>query len=72
LEAWRAQRYAMSDFLSCTDLVIGRLEEKLTVTTGKVGRSLANHFNDIFGPLVVTKQSEPSILRSRKALPPRP
>jgi hypothetical protein len=72
LEAWSAQRYAMSDFLSCTDLVIGRLEEKLTVSTGKVGKGLANHFNDIFGPLVVTRLSEPSIVRSRKALPPRP
>jgi Protein of unknown function (DUF2800) len=72
LEAWSAQRYAISDFLSCTDLVIGRLEEKLNLSTGKVGKALANHFNDIFGPLVVTKQSEPSIVRSRKALPPRP
>jgi hypothetical protein len=72
LEAWSAQRYAMSDFLSCTDIVIGRLEEKLTLSTGKVGKALANHFNDIFGPLVVTRLSEPSIVRSRKALPPRP
>jgi Protein of unknown function (DUF2800) len=72
LEAWSAQRYAMSDFLACTDLVIGRLEEKLTLSTGKVGKGLANHFNDIFGTLVVTRMSEPSIVRSRKALPPRP
>jgi hypothetical protein len=72
LEAWSSHRYAMSDFLSCTDLVIHRLEEKLTVSTGKVGKGLANHFNDIFGPLVVTRMSQPSIMRSRKALPPRP
>jgi hypothetical protein len=72
LEAWSTQRYAMSDFLSCTDLVLHRLEEKLTVSTGKVGKDLANHFNDIFGPLVVTRMSQPSIVRSRKALPPRP
>jgi hypothetical protein len=72
LEAWSAQRYAMSDFLACADIVIGRLEEKLATKTGKVGKGLANHFNDIFGPLVLTKQSEPSIVRSRKALPPRP
>jgi hypothetical protein len=62
----------MSDFLSCTDLVLHRLEEKLAAQTGKVGKGLANHFNDVFGPLVVTKQSQPSIVRSRKALPPRP
>jgi hypothetical protein len=72
LAAWSNQRYAMSDFLSCTDIVIGRLEEKLALSTGKAGKALANHFNDIFGPLVLTKQSEPSIVRSRKSLPPRP
>jgi Protein of unknown function (DUF2800) len=72
LEAWSSHRYAMSDFLACTDLVLGRLEEKLAVSTGKVGKGLANHFNDIFGPLVVTSMSQPSIVRSRKALPPRP
>jgi hypothetical protein len=72
LEAWSTHRYAMSDFLSCTDLVLRRLEEKLATQTGKVGKGLANHFNDIFGPLIVTKQSQPSIVRSRKALPPRP
>jgi hypothetical protein len=72
LEAWSAHRYAMSDFLACTNLAIGQLEEKLTAHTGKVGKGLANHFNDIFGSLVVTKQSQPSIVRSRKALPPRP
>jgi hypothetical protein len=72
LEAWSAQHYAMSDFLWCTDIVIGRLEEKLAIQSGKVGKGLANHFNDIFGPLVVTRMSEPSIVRSRKALPLRP
>jgi Protein of unknown function (DUF2800) len=72
LEAWSSHRYAMSDFLSCTDLVLRRLEEKLAVSTGKVGKDLANHFNDIFGPLVMTRMSQPSIVRSRKALPPRP
>jgi hypothetical protein len=72
LEAWSSHRYAMSDFLSCTDLVLHRLEEKLTAQTGKVGKGLANHFNDIFGPLVATRMSQPSIVRSRKALPPRP
>jgi hypothetical protein len=72
LEAWSTHRYAMSDFLSCTDLVLHRLEEKLAVNTGKVGKDLANHFNDIFGPLVMTRMSQPSIVRSRKALPPRP
>jgi hypothetical protein len=72
LEAWSSHRYAMSDFLSCTDLVLHRLEEKLALSTGKVGKGLANHFNDIFGPLVVTRLSQPSIVRSRKALPPRP
>jgi Protein of unknown function (DUF2800) len=72
LEAWSSHRYAMSDFLSCTDLVLHRLEEKLTAQTGKVGKGLANHFNDIFGSLIVTKQSQPSIVRSRKALPERP
>jgi hypothetical protein len=72
LEAWSTHRYAMSDFLACTNLAIGALEEKLTAKTGKVGKGLANHFNDIFGPLVVTHMSEPSIVRSRKALPPRP
>jgi Protein of unknown function (DUF2800) len=72
LQAWSAHRYAMSDFLACTDLVLHRLEEKLTLSTGKVGKGLANHFNDIFGPLVVTRMSQPSIVRSRKALPLRP
>jgi len=72
LEAWSSHRYAMSDFLSCTDLVLHRLEEKLAAHTGKVGKGLANHFNDIFGPLVMTRMSQPSIVRSRKALPPRP
>src|SRR4029077_13544055 len=69
LEAWSKQRYALSDFLACTDLVIGRLEEKLSAQTGKVGKGLANHFNEVFGPLVVTERSEPSIVRSQKALP---
>jgi Protein of unknown function (DUF2800) len=72
LEAWSSHRYAMSDFLSCTDLVLHRLEEKLAAQTGKVGKGLANHFNDIFGPLVMTRMSQPSIVRSRKALPSRP
>jgi Protein of unknown function (DUF2800) len=72
LEAWSTHRYAISDFLACTNLAIGALEEKLTAKTGKVGKGLANHFNDIFGPLVVTHMSEPSIVRSRKALPSRP
>jgi len=72
LEAWSSHRYAMSDFLSCTDLVLHRLEEKLAAQSGKVGKGLANHFNDIFGPLVMTRMSQPSIVRSRKALPPRP
>src|SRR4029077_7033995 len=60
LEAWSTHRYAMSDFLACTNLAIGALEEKLTAKTGKVGKGLSNHFNDIFGPLVVTHMSEPS------------
>jgi hypothetical protein len=55
--------FELSEFLACTELSIGRLEERVQTKTSLTGRALQNKFEGIFGHLVTLHQYAPELER---------
>lgn len=61
----KQQWFSETDFWSCCDVSIGRLEDKLK-EVAKVSRGLDRKFNEVFGELVTYKQYGPELEKIRK------
>jgi hypothetical protein len=48
--------FTLKEFLSCTELSIGRLEQHMGSIKSLSGRALANRFKSVFEPLITIKQ----------------
>jgi len=61
--------FSLKAFLECTELSIGKLEERLGVIKAQSGRALANRFKSVFEPLISLKVYAPELERVKtKAL----
>jgi hypothetical protein len=55
--------FTLGEFLACTELAIGRLQDRLGARSSISGRALSNQFESVFGELVSVQQYAPELER---------
>jgi hypothetical protein len=63
LEIARENGFETAEFLSCTELSIGKLQNQLAAKSNLTGRALALRFDNVFGELVTIQECAPELER---------